>query len=82
MAVILVIRALVRVLLGPLQVVSGLTDPADRWPEVLGFPVWAASVLLAIRLDLCVEAAILMTFALTGCVVGVLHLCGYRARDL
>ena len=75
-------RRLLRVLLGPLQVVTGLVDPEDYWPEVLGFPVWLGLLAAIVRFDLSVGGAIALTWGVTACVVGALHLLGYRSRDL
>ena len=79
-AVVLHLRTLLRVVLGPLQVVSGLTDSHDRMPELLGLIVWIAVILAA----LCGLGSwtSVVGFLLAEGVVAVLRLVGYRTRDL
>ena len=73
------LRMLLRVVLGPLQVVSGLTDSQDRAPELLGLIVWVAVILAA----LCGLGSWtgLLGFLLGEGIVAALHLVGHRNRD-
>lgn len=79
-AVVLHLRMLLRVVLGPLQVVSGLTDSHDRVPELLGLLVWAA-VILAAFCGLGSWTSVIGVLLTEGILV-VLRLAGYRSRDL
>lgn len=75
-------RLLLRVLLGPLQVLAGLVDPSDYWPEVLGIPVWMGILATVVRFDLSVGGSIALMWGVAASIVMGLHLLGYRSRDL
>lgn len=76
------LRVLLRILLGPLQIISGVVDWEDWFPEILGFVVWGTGVVFCFVCRL--QPLTGMGIAVLGAVflTAILYLCGYRSCDL
>lgn len=78
---ILVARTLLRILLGPLQVVSGVVEWADPWLEVAGIPVWATAIAVGFWAGLSPGGLGAVALGAAVVVASVAHLSGYRRTD-
>ena len=80
-SLILAARTLLRILLGPLQVASGVVEWSDPWLEVAGFPVWGMALAVGFWLGLGLGGFGAAALGAAVVVAAVAHLCGYRRAD-